>query len=80
VCIRADLLLFVADVGEAGVAENAARWTRTGPVAAEFRKICAQLAGSAGVMHDLVRLAHESVGAHGSHPEFEFPLPMQLSR
>jgi tripeptide aminopeptidase len=64
-------------------AENMARSTQNGPVAAEIRKIGDRPAGRTDETGDLVRLAHAAISAHGFRPGFEFSstdanVPMSL--
>jgi tripeptide aminopeptidase len=72
------------DLVEGSVAaENAARSTRNGPVAAEVRKIGDRPAGRTDETCDLVRVAHAAISAHGFQPGFEFSstdanIPMSL--
>jgi acetylornithine deacetylase/succinyl-diaminopimelate desuccinylase-like protein len=53
-------------------AENAARSTRNGAVATEIQKIGDRPAGHTDETHELVRLAHAAISAHGFRPGFEF--------
>ena len=62
---------FLALVREAVAAENAARSTRTGAVAAEIVKIGDRPAGHTDEDSDLVRLAQAAVAAHGFAPKCE---------
>ena len=52
-------------------AENAARSTRNGAVAADIAKIGDRPAGRTDEANDLVRLAQAAIGAHGFQPRFE---------
>jgi tripeptide aminopeptidase len=64
-------------------AENAARSTQNGPIAAAIQKIGDRPAGHTDEAHELVRLAHAAISAHGFQPGFEYSstdanIPMSL--
>jgi tripeptide aminopeptidase len=74
---------FLALIASAVEAENAARSTSNGAVAAEIEKIGDRPAGHTDETSDLVRLAHAAISAHGFRPGFEYSstdanIPMSL--
>jgi tripeptide aminopeptidase len=74
---------FQAVVHAAVAAENAARSTRTGKIAAEFKLVGDRPAGETAVDSELVQLATAAITAHGFLPSHEFSstdanIPMSL--
>lgn len=74
---------FLDLVEQSVAAENAARSTRAGAIAAEFQKIGDRPAGRTDINGGLVQLAYASISAHGFRPTFEFSstdanIPMSL--
>jgi tripeptide aminopeptidase len=74
---------FLALIASAVEAENAARSTSNGAVAAEIEKIGDRPAGHTDETSELVRLAHAAISAHGFRPGFEYSstdanIPMSL--
>lgn len=76
-------MAFLDLVEQAVAAENTARSTRAGSIAAELQKIGDRPAGRTDTNSELVQLAHASISAHGFNPTFEFSstdanIPMSL--
>lgn len=74
---------FLDLVEQSVAAENAARSTRAGAIAAEFQKIGDRPAGRTDINGELVQVAYASISAHGFRPTFEFSstdanIPMSL--
>jgi acetylornithine deacetylase/succinyl-diaminopimelate desuccinylase-like protein len=74
---------FLNLIGRSVEAENAARSTRNGAIAAEIQKIGDRPAGRTEETSEIVRLAHAAISAHGFSPGFEFSstdanIPMSL--
>jgi tripeptide aminopeptidase len=74
---------FLALVDASVAAENAARSTRNGAIAADIQKIGDRPAGRTDESSDIVRIAHAAISAHGFQPAFEFSstdanIPMSL--
>lgn len=63
---------FLDVIGQSVAAENAARSTRTGSVAAEIKQIGDRPAGHTDETSEIVGLAHAAISAHGFHPGFEY--------
>jgi tripeptide aminopeptidase len=63
---------FLALVDASVAAENAARSTRNGAIAADIQKIGDRPAGRTDESSDIVRIAHAAISAHGFQPAFEF--------
>ena len=62
---------FLDIIEKSVAAENAARSTRSGPIAADIQKIGDRPAGRTDPAHELVQLAQTAIGAHGFRPSFE---------
>jgi len=62
---------FLDLIAKSVVAENAARSTRSGPVTTDIAKTGDRPAGRTDESHELVRLAHAAISAHGFQPSFE---------
>ncbi len=62
---------FLNLIDKSVAAENAARSTRNGPIAAEIRKTGDRPAGRTDETGDLARIAHAAISAHGFQPGFE---------
>ena len=62
---------FLDIIAKSVAAENAARSTRSGPIAADIQKIGDRPAGRTDSAHELVQLAQAAISAHGFHPSFE---------
>jgi acetylornithine deacetylase/succinyl-diaminopimelate desuccinylase-like protein len=74
---------FLGLIDKSTDAENTARSTRAGPIAAEIQKIGDRPAGHTDETNELVLLAHAAITAHGFTPGFEFSstdanIPMSL--
>jgi len=62
---------FLDIIEKSVAAENAARSTRSGPIAADIQKIGDRPAGRTDPAHELVQLAQTAIGAHGFRPSCE---------
>jgi acetylornithine deacetylase/succinyl-diaminopimelate desuccinylase-like protein len=74
---------FLALVDASVAAENTARSTRNGAIAADVRKIGDRPAGRTDESSEIARIAHAAISAHGFQPGFEFSstdanIPMSL--
>ncbi len=62
---------FLDIIEKSVAAENAARSTRSGPIAADIQKIGDRPAGRTDPAQELVQLAQTAISAHGFSPSFE---------